>query len=672
MNAIELTPGAALVRRAFKAGLTRPRDQSVSAWAAENRILPAENSAFAGAWSNETAPYLTAIMDACGHDQPHERVTVKKSAQVGYSEALTNILGAMIELAPGPALMVHPTVDGAKNWIAEKLEPTIAVTPSLRARVRTVIQRDGEGSTTKRKRFASGFLIVTGANSTRELRQRSVRSLYKDEWSDWPLDVSGQGDPDAMAEARTLGFQSSGLVRIVQGSTPTIKGACRVSAAYEQSDRRVYKVPCPFCAWEQELRFFPDRDGRGGFRFAESGPVAATYECEACGERIEHQHKRDMVAAGKWEATNPEGTHPGFHVWSAYSPFTTWDRIAQRYLAARGDSTKLKAFYNLDLGLEWEERGEAPDHQALAARAEDYPTGRVPAGALLVTVGCDVQAKGIYYEVVAWGPNSESWSIDAGFIAGDTGDTTSEAWRGLDALYRARYPIAGGEALECDLMAIDANYNTDQVCDWVRTKPHAMAVRGVDGWNRAAIGTPTKTDVTFGGARKKRSAKIWPVHVWSLKGALYADLRKQPEPGAEAVPPAYCHFPRSYPATYYAQLTADYVRDVERKGRIVRVWTSRGENHFHDCRIYNMAAHRRVLQRFNLHNDDAAAWSRLTKERRPGGAQGELVLDAAVEDVAPAVPVPSEEPAAHDDAPRKRAPWPSAPRRPRNWVNRWH
>ena len=36
-------------------------------------------------------------------------------------------------------------------------------------------------------------------------------------------------------------------------STPTIKGACRIDNAFENSDKRFYKVPCPDCKEYQVL-----------------------------------------------------------------------------------------------------------------------------------------------------------------------------------------------------------------------------------------------------------------------------------------------------------------------------------------------------------------------------------------------------------------------------------
>lgn len=611
----------------------------VSEWAERFRRVPAETSQFPGKWSNATAPYLTEIMDVCGPHHPAERVVIRKSAQVGYSEALTNVIGAFIDTSPGPMMAVHPTIDAAKNWTAEKLDATIQATRRLRDKVLEQVSRDGAGSTTKRKRFPGGFLIITGANSTRELRQRSVRALFKDDWSDWPLEIEDQGDPDVMAEARTLGFQSSGNVKIVEGSTPTNASTCRVTASYASSDRRIYLVPCPHCGHEQELRFFGDENGAGGLRWDDEDPLTAAYACEGCGALIAEHAKRKMVAAGRWHATAPgPGRYPGFALNSLYSPFTTWSRIVDRYLRARGNTSKLKTFWNLDLGLAWEERGDAPLAKDVQERTEDYPLGVLPPGALVLTIGVDVQKAGLYYEALAWGPRRETWSIGADFLEGETGDRDSAAWKALDALLATRWKIAGGAEIVVDMLAIDANFNTDAVCDWVRGRAHTMAVRGVDGWDKPVFGRASKTDVNWRGDRKKRSAKIHPVYVWNLKQQFYADLGKAPEPGATELPPGFCHFPTAYPAEFFTQLTADYMREVERRGRRVLAWTNTGANHFHDCRIYAMAAFARVAQRYGLqHANPVAAWQRLEEARRPPAP-------AEASDPAEASPAPVEAP----------------------------
>lgn len=105
---------------------------------------------------------------------------------------------------------------------------------------------------------------------------------------------------------------------------------------------------------------------------------------------IEHHEKRKMLASGRWVIQNPAGTHPGFKINAIYSPFTTWEKMVEAFLAAKDNPRELKTFYNLWLGQAWEERGDAPSWKRLLTLREDYPLGFIPAGALLITVGVDV------------------------------------------------------------------------------------------------------------------------------------------------------------------------------------------------------------------------------------------------------------------------------------------
>ncbi|MGT5123490.1 terminase gpA endonuclease subunit, partial [Escherichia coli] len=44
-----------------------------------------------------------------------------------------------------------------------------------------------------------------------------------------------------------------------------------------------------------------------------------------------------------------------FHIWTAYSPFTTWVQIVYDWLDALKDPNGLKTFVNTTLGETWEE-----------------------------------------------------------------------------------------------------------------------------------------------------------------------------------------------------------------------------------------------------------------------------------------------------------------------------
>ena len=631
------------VRSAWARGLRPDPVVTTDVWAERHRRVASETSPKPGRWRNETTPYLVEPMREASPSGPHRRVTVKGSSQVGKSEVGNNWIGTIVDTAPGPTLVVYPTVELAKDWVAEKFDPTVRATPNLRAKVREAKSRDAGGSTAKRKRFPGGFLMITGANSTRGLRMKSIRYVYKDEWSDWPDDVDGQGDPDKMADARQIAYEAAGQAKTLEISTPTNKGACRISDAYDASDQRRFLVPCPHCGHRQWLRFRPGADGRGGLHFQRQAPYAAWYACAANGCVIEHHEKEAMVAAGRWEAQNPgPGRHPGFHIWVAYSPFTPWDRIAQEFLKCKDDPQQLKGFVNLWLGEEWEESGEAPDWVRLKDRAEDYPLGVVPAAAGLLTIGVDVQKNGVYYEVVAWGLAKTSWSIEFGFLEGDpfvdpmvpaSAGEKPTVWQQLSELWDRPFATAGGlRRLKADLVAIDAGFATHQVYMWCRARPRAMAVKGVPGWEHDALGEARPQDINWRGRRIKRGVMLHPVHVWNLWGEFYTQLRKEPPgPGHEAWPAGYCHHSRGHTEGYYRQLTAAFMTERETRGRTVREWTAKGDNHYHSARIYAMAAWVRAARRAGVLYHDPAVFQALIAERHggPPRPQPELPLEGA-------------------------------------------
>src|SRR5690349_5957137 len=87
-----------------------PPQQTVSQWAEESRLLSSESSAEPGPWRNEKAPYLSDIMDLY-NDPLVREVWIMKSAQVGMTEAMNNVIGYIVSRKPGPMMFVMPTIE---------------------------------------------------------------------------------------------------------------------------------------------------------------------------------------------------------------------------------------------------------------------------------------------------------------------------------------------------------------------------------------------------------------------------------------------------------------------------------------------------------------------------------------------------------------------------------
>lgn len=562
----------------INAGFRFEPDLTVSEWADQYRVLSQGASAEPGKFKTSRTPYLKAIMDALSPVSPIKSIVFMKGAQVGGTESGNNWIGFVIDQAPGPMLVVQPTVDLAKKWSKGRLAALIADTPCLREKVKNPRSRDS-GNTVQSKEFQGGQIVVTGANSAVGLRSMPVRYLFLDEISAYPHNADSEGDPVMLAVQRTSTFARK---KIFMVSTPQIQGTCRIEKAFEQSNKQYYYVPCPHCHFYQVLKWPQIK--------WDNDPALAYYQCIECQQKIAHHHKTQMLAQGEWRAENPQNTKvAGFHLSSLYSPvgWLSWGQAAENYVQAEGDDELMQAWVNTTLGETWAEKGEAPDWQRLFERRELYTQGTVPLGGLVLTAGVDVQKDRLEVEVVAWGQNRESWSVDYRVIDGGPG--TAKPWQQLSQLLTTTYPGDDGLERPITMMAVDAGYATQEVYNWVRSQPmgKVMAVKGSDK-ALVALGSPSRVDIMINGRKMRRGAKLWPVGVSMLKSEFYSALNlAQDENG---FPAGYCHFPY-YGPEYFKQLTAEQLVTKTLKGYQKREWQKmRDRNEALDCRIYARAA----------------------------------------------------------------------------------
>ena len=585
--------GAEEILRSWRDGLTPDPALTVSEWADRHRVLSSRASAEPGRYRTDRTPYMRAIMDALSPSHPARRVVFMKAAQVGATEAGNNWIGYVIHHAPGPMLAVQPTVELAKRFSRQRVDPLIEESPSLRERVKPARARDA-GNTMLSKEFPAGLLVMTGANSAVGLRSMPARYLFLDEVDAYPPWADEEGDPVALAEARTRTF--SWRSKAFLASTPTVHGVSRIEREYEASDRRRFFVPCPSCGHRQWFRF--ER-----LKWDKGVPETAHYACEACDGRIEEHHKTALLQAGEWRPTAvaaDPGTI-GFHLSALYSPvgWFSWADIARMWESAQGSIEAIRSFKNGVLGEAWVDRGEAPDWQRLYERREDRPMGVVPERGLILTAGADVQKDRIEVSVWAWGRGFESWLVDHLVFEGSPGQ--AEVWSKLSTLLSRVWPHEGGARLGLSRLAIDTGGEfTTEVYAWSRRQGigQVMPIKGFDRFNRPSPVTgPTYTDATETGKRLRRGAKLWSVAVSTFKLELYRWLwlaRPTDEDlAAGAVwPDGYVHLPRGVDAEWVKQLVAEQLVAVKDKRGFERhEWRKmRERNEALDCRVYARAA----------------------------------------------------------------------------------
>lgn len=575
----------AIIAGVFAAALAPGEQITPTAWAAKNMKIA--DGEYAGQmFKADMTPYLTEVLDFFSDDCPDNKAVIRKSKQAGFTTLAIAAVGFTIDVQPCDLFLIEPTSESLAEFVSLKLQPTIDGSAPLKKKVHKQVSRSGKGSTQFVKRFAGGTLLMSIATSSAALRGKTRKKVIRDEASEYARDLAKQGSPHEMISGSYETFLASGNYKDLWISTPTNKGQCWISEEFEKGDQRYWHVPCPGCGHEFVLDL-------KNFKYESAYPYKAHFAAPCCGSVIDGAAKNAVVRKGRWIATaSAPGKFRSYHFDGFASPFVPLDVIAQRIVEAGDDPAKLKPLNNLTFGLAYEPKGDAPDWTRLMERREDYKRGEIPARGYLLTCGADVQHSGIWYEVVAWSPDAQSWSIDHGFLEGETTDHSAGAFAQLAKLMSGTWGDAFNARRSIDALAIDAGDGgrANQVYAWTRTQARTFAIKGVSGWTAPAIGTPTRVSITLSGKKMKGGATLWPVGTWSLKHTFYSHLNKDGiKAGADLDPPGYCHYHEECDERFFKQQTAEYLKTQTYQGRTVRVWQESGPNHLLDCRVYAMA-----------------------------------------------------------------------------------
>lgn len=604
-------PSAQTIIARALADLFEPgEDVTPAQWAAKNLVVP--DGPRAGELFNiELTPYLVEPLDFFADACPDNKAVVRKSKQTGFTTLAIAACGYTADIEPCDLFLIEPTSENLTDFLGEKLQRAIEGSPTLKRKIQAQTSRSNKGSTTYSKRYAGGSLLMGIATSTADLRGKTRKKVIKDEASEYPDDLGGQGSPHDMISGAYESFLANGDWKELSISTPVVKGACYIDAEFEAGDQRYWHVRCPHCTEEFYFTPHPDR-----FCYNKTYPYEAHYITPCCGTIIQSWQRNDLVKEGRWIPTaSAPGKHRSYHFDALSSPFVPWDVIAKRIIDAGEDPSKLKTLNNLTFGLAYDMRGEAPDHEALMGRRVEAKLGHIPAGFLLLTIAADVQKRGIYVEVLAHTPDQQSWPIYIDYLDGPTVDVDDGAFVGLSELWRREWPDAYSNRWRFDEFVIDANYHTDAVYEWTRRHPGTKAIKGADGWRRVPLGVATDQDVDYKGKKVKGGAKLRLVGTWDLKSKFYEYLARQPLIASTSVmyPPGFCHFANFLDEGYFRQLTAEYLDDEIHRGRPRKIWKQQGgnaPNHYLDCRVYNMAAADAYFAAFTA--DD---WAERARER---------------------------------------------------------
>lgn len=556
--------------------LTPPPILNVVEWADTYRYLSPESSSVPGKWKTSTVepargPMLEVTNPRC------RKITLMTCTQLMKTEFINNVVGYFIHQDPSPMIVMQPTKGISETWSKERFDKMVRDTPVLSQAVYVKGKNDSD-NTIYNKTFPGGQLNIVSSGSPSELASRPVRITLSDEIDKYPASSGKEGDPIKLIEERTDTFWNSLNIR---ACSPTIEGMSRIAEEFEAGDQRTYHGKCPHCGQYEDLIFEQ-------VKYDESDIDNTTYyECSHCSALWNEMDRINAISNGKYIAKKEFKGHASFKVSKLASPWNPLSLLVKKYLDAKDNSEKLKTFYNTQLAETYKLKADSPDHMRLYERREKYNINTVPKEVLFLTAGVDVQGNRLELEIVGWGADKQSWSIDYRVLSGQT--STKEPWDLLDKVINETWISEDKRELKISMTCVDTGFNTQHVYNWLRTHD-VNRVRGIKGSDKLQMifGKPTEVELNHNGQRIPNATRIWNLGVNLLKSELYSWL-KMPIPMEGKDPTGYCHYPE-YEESYFEGLCSEQLVEVRKNGQKVMIWQKKiNRNEPLDCRVYARA-----------------------------------------------------------------------------------
>ena len=574
--------------RQDKSKLLRPKEKlNIWQWAEKNRVFAKGVSVVSKhgpvPYRVAYAPHQKEIQESITDPLVQVNVLQMASQVGGKTEIILNAQGYFTEHDPRNQIVMYPTIEASEKFSKKKLAPMIASSPVLEKLFHPSRSRDS-GNTILVKEFIGGSIFLIGANSAASLRGATGSVLFADE-----IDTKtecNEGDPIELLFKRGESYDD--VVKVL-ASTPTIPGA-PIDFWFNKSDQRYWFVPCPACGvfhtfvWKNVI-------------WPKGSPEDAYMLCDVCHEKLQDGDRIKMYFAGRWQATAPFKGVRGFHLnhiycpWPAHKSFKNrLHQMAEEFLrAVKKGSAALRVWTNTaEVKTFTEQDDEKPSATGLIARCESYG-GADPKNPVIIQAAClltaavDVQINRLEVEVVAHGQGEETWGVEKLTFPGNPHNP--DTWKPLDDLLSKNYRHESGNTLRIIIMLIDSGDGKTKKAVYTfvnRRQPRRVyAIKGSSVANSPLLATANSQK------KKGASIRLFTIGTDTGKATIYAWLNIE-EPG-----PRYMHFPKGfgYDDEYFAQLTAESVHTIYRKGVSIREWKKdRERNEGLDLRVYTLAA----------------------------------------------------------------------------------
>ena len=588
--------------------VAKPKEKiTISQWADEKRILT--NAAIKGQYQSKHVPGLIPIMNYCVEHPQVEEIALCKSAQIGGTDGVINIIGYFVDQDPSSIMLVLADEDTAiQEMSRRRIQPMFTDSPKLNT------LPDKDNWLKDDLGFINGARVSLGwASSVGRLASRPFRIVICDEIDKPGYDIqTKEGDAVGLAKERTNTFDNR-IVFLL--STPTLTTGRITTELLSCEVIFDLHVPCPHCGQFQPLRWsmkhtygFKDGKYRGddgkmhpfGYVVWEGGREAtrkqiqkARYKCGECGGLWTNVQKNNAVQAAKLV---PRGEHTGdeikvgFHINRLYSLFPggRLEKMVNDWIHAvrSGDHLQIQGFVNSTLGEPFQQVTITTDGGKIIKARVDLEPKTVPEGTLCLTCGIDNQRVGFWYVVRAWADGFTSWLIDYGFL---------HEWADVEnLLFETAYPDAQNNQYRIWRAGIDTGGGkfeegggismTEEVYFWLRQNGVGRGCRvwgtkgaSKDTGKKISAGKPL--DKTPSGKPLLGGLQVVTLNTDILKDSYHYRLEQAIK--QEIIQAAFLH--KGVGNDYFKQIQAEE-KQIDRKGKETWVQT-KPNNHLLDCEV---------------------------------------------------------------------------------------
>jgi len=467
-----------------------------SAWAETKRYLPPSVTPLPGLYDFRVAPFVKEILDCMAPDSPVREVAWMKGVQLcATTGALENTIGFYIDhVKTAPMMLVTADADLAQLRMESYITPMLQHSDLLKLiKSADETNKRKTGKTTKKLEWVGGgFLVPYGAQNANKLRSTSIQILLNDEIDGWPETVGNQGDPVKLVRDRTAAYEASR--KILDVSTPLIKGQSKIEALFKRGDQRRYFVRCLRCEHPQVLRWsHTDNETQvvSGMHWETEGdrliPESVQYLCQRCSHPHTDDDKTRLLASdnAEWRPMSVAAAPDirSYQLSALYSPagMQSWGGCVQKWLEAwdvektrARDLGKLQVFYNNVLGESFELRGEKLRFENVSAHRRRYRSGEIPnefasefcgSAVMLLTCAVDVHKDSLKVAVFGWCRDRRAVLIEYTNLDGDTEQLDDPGtWGALRELVETKEYVADdGKSYQIVVTFVDSGYLTDHV-----------------------------------------------------------------------------------------------------------------------------------------------------------------------------------------------------------------